>query len=325
MRDQYGRPLRDLRISLTDRCNLRCVYCVPEQGISHRPPAELLQDDELILLVELAAELGVEKIRLTGGEPMIRAGIVDLVRRIVSVPGIQDVAMTTNGILLEPMAGPLAAAGLNRVNVSIDTLDPEKFRRITRGGQVERVLAGVQRAEEVGLGPIKINSVVIRGHNENDVVSLAALTLDRPWEVRFIEMMPFASLAGIEGAGMVPSEETRARIEAALGRLEPLDLSGSAPSRTYRLSGALGRIGLISSMSEPFCARCGRLRLTSDGRLRLCLLREDEEDLLAPLRAGASRDQMKALFEAAAYRRPVGQALDQSASPVSCLMGRIGG
>ncbi len=325
MHDQHGRPLRDLRISLTDRCNLRCVYCVPERGIFHGPPAELLQDDELVLIVEIAASLGVEKIRLTGGEPTIRAGLADLVRRIVSVAGIRDVAMTTNGILLEAMAGPLAAAGLSRINVSIDTLDPDKFRRITRGGQVERVLAGIRRAEEVGLSPIKINSVVIKGHNDEDVVPLAALTLERPLEVRFIEMMPFASLAGIEGASMVPSEETKARIEAALGRLEALDLSGSTPSRTYRLLGARGRIGLISSISEPFCARCGRLRLTSDGRLRLCLLREDEEDLLTPLRAGASRPELKALFEAAVYRRPIGQEPDGAAASVSCLMGRIGG
>lgn len=325
MQDQHGRPIRDLRVSITDRCNLKCVYCVPEGGSPYRPPAELLQDDELVLLAGIGAELGVEKIRLTGGEPCVRTGVVDLVRRIHSIPGIRDLAMTTNGILLESMAAPLAAAGLERINVSMDTLDPEKFRRITRGGDVERVLAGIRRAEEAGLAPIKVNSVVARGHNDEDVVSLAALTVERPWDVRFIEMMPFGSLAGAAAAGLVSSDETRARIEVALGPLEPLDSADGAPSRMYRLPGAAGRIGLISSVSEPFCDRCGRLRLTADGRLRLCLLRDDEADLLTPLRAGATRAEMKALFEAAAHRRPVGHALNDGLFPTTCAMGRIGG
>ncbi len=325
MQDQHGRPIRDLRVSITDRCNLRCVYCVPEEGSHYRPPAELLQDDELVLLIEVAAELGVEKIRLTGGEPLVRTGVAELVRRISSVPGIDDLAMTTNGILLESMAEPLAAAGLKRINVSMDTLDPEKFRRITRGGEVGRVLAGIRRAEQAGLAPIKINSVVGRGHNDGDVVSLAALTLERPWDVRFIEMMPFGSLAGAAAADLVPSEETRERIEAALGPLEPVGPAGGAPSRMYRLPGAAGRIGLISSVSEPFCDRCGRLRLTADGRLRLCLLRDDEEDLLTPMRAGAGRAEMRTLLEAAARRRPVGHALNDGLFPTTCAMGRIGG
>jgi cyclic pyranopterin phosphate synthase len=325
MRDQYGRELRDLRISLTDRCNLRCVYCMPAEGIAFRPPEDLLQDDELLLLVRIAAELGVRKVRLTGGEPTVRPGIVDLVREIAAVPGIEDVAMTTNGVLLEYLAADLARAGLRRVNVSLDTLDPVKFRRITRGGRLERVLAGIARAEAVGLRPIKLNAVVVRGFNEEDVVALARLTLEHPWEVRFIEVMPFGSVADLAEAGIVRSEETRARIEAALGPLHPLDLSGEDPARTYALAGAPGRVGFISPVSEPFCARCGRLRLTADGRLRLCLLRDDEVDLLTPLRRGASVEEVRELFRAAAYRRPFGHALAERLFPQQRVMIQIGG
>jgi cyclic pyranopterin phosphate synthase len=325
MRDQFGRPLTDLRVSLTDRCNLRCVYCMPAEGIHFRPPAELLQDDELIQLVEIAAELGVEKIRLTGGEPTVRAGIVGLVRRLAAIPGIKDIALTTNAILLEMLAGPLADAGLTRVNVSLDTLDPEKFRRITRGGHVDRVLAGIAAAEAAGLRPVKLNAVVVRGFNEDDVVSLAALTIDRPWAVRFIEVMPFGTVADVADAGIVKSEETMARIEAALGPLRPVDLTGETPARTYRLRGAAGELGFISPVSEPFCAKCGRIRLTADGRLRLCLLRDDEEDLLTPLRAGATREEMKARFQAAAFRRPFGHALAEKLYPKERVMIQIGG
>jgi cyclic pyranopterin phosphate synthase len=325
MRDQYGRLLTDLRVSLTDRCNLRCVYCMPEDGIDFRPPAELLQDDELVTLVEIAAELGVEKIRLTGGEPTVRPGIVSLVRRVAAIPGIRDLAMTTNAVLLEALAAPLAEAGLTRVNVSLDTMDPGKFSRITRGGHVDRVLAGIERAEAVGLRPMKVNSVVVRGFNEADVVPLAALTLERDWEVRFIEVMPFGTVADVADAGIVRSEETMARIEAALGPLAPLDLTGGAPARTYRLRGASGTLGFISPVSEPFCVKCGRIRLTADGRLRLCLLRDDEADLLTPLRAGATREELKARFQAAAYRRPFGHALAEKLYPQQRVMIQIGG
>ena len=325
MRDQYGRELNDLRISLTDRCNLRCVYCMPEEGIDFRPPEELLRDDELLLLVRIAAELGVKRVRLTGGEPTVRPAVVDLVGAIGAVPGIRDLSMTTNGILLEYLAADLARAGLRRVNVSLDTLDPQKFGRITRGGRVERVLAGIARAEAVGLLPMKINAVVVRGFNEEDVVSLARLTLERPWEVRFIEVMPFGAVADVADAGIVTSEETMARIEAALGRLEEIDLSGGDPARTYRVAGAAGTLGFISPVSQPFCSKCGRLRLTADGRLRLCLLRDDEVDLLTPLRNGASYEELKEIFAAGAYRRPFGHALAERLFPEKRVMIQIGG
>jgi len=325
MRDQYGRELSDLRISLTDRCNLRCVYCMPADGIDFRPPEDLLQDHELLLLVRVAAELGVRRVRLTGGEPTVRPGLVGLVRDIAATPGIEDVALTTNGLLLDRLAAPLAQAGLHRVNVSLDTLDPEKFARITRGGRVEQVTAGIAAAEAAGLLPVKINAVLVRGFNDDDVVPLAALTLTCPWDVRFIEMMPFGSVGDFAEAGVVKSEEAMAKIERALGPLAPLDLSGDDPARTYRLPNAQGRLGFISPVSQPFCAKCGRLRLTADGRLRLCLLRDDEADLLTPLREGKTYDEVKALFRAAAFRRPFGHALAEAMYPQARVMIQIGG
>lgn len=325
MQDQYGRDLTDLRISLTDRCNLRCVYCMPAEGIDFRPPEGLLQDGELRLLVRIAAELGVRKVRLTGGEPTVRPGLVDLVDAIAATPGIEDVALTTNGLLLDRLAGPLAAAGLTRVNVSLDTLDPGKFTRITRGGRVEQVMVGIAAAEAAGLRPIKINAVIVRGFNDDDVVPLAALTLSRPWDVRFIEMMPFGSVGDFAEAGIVTSGETMAKIERVLGSLTPLDLSGDDPARGYRLPDARGRLGFVSPVSQPFCAKCGRLRLTADGRLRLCLLRDDEADLLTPLREGRPYEEIKALFRAAAFRRPFGHALAEALYPQARVMIQIGG
>ncbi len=325
MKDQYGRPLTDLRISLTDRCNLRCVYCMPAEGIDFRPADDLVQDAELVLLVRIAADLGVRRLRLTGGEPTVRPRVVDLVRQLAAIPGIEDMAMTTNGVLLKELAAPLASAGLQRVNISLDTLDPQKFSRITRGGHVEKVLAGLAAAEAVGLTPIKLNSVVVRGFNEDDVVSLAALTLEHPWEIRFIEMMPFSSVGDFAEAAVVKSEETMAAIEGALGALEPVDLSGSDPARTYRLPRSSGTLGFISPVSQPFCAKCGRLRLTADGRLRLCLLRDDEVDLLTPLRAGATYEVLTEIFKTGAFRRPFGHALAEKMFPQARAMIQIGG
>jgi GTP 3',8-cyclase len=324
MNDQYGREIRDLRISLTDRCNLRCVYCMPEHMV-FKQRDEILSDDEILTLVRVAADLGVRKIRLTGGEPTVRPNLVDLVRQIAAVPGIRDLGMTTNGVLLREMAGPLAAAGLQRVNVSVDSLDREKFKRITRWGNLDDVLEGLEAAQAAGLRPIKLNAVVVRGFNEDDVADLARQTLDHEWSVRFIEMMPFGSVAGFQTSAYVPSKESMARIEAALGPLEPIDTSGYDPARTYRLARARGELGFISSVSQPFCAQCGRLRLTAEGRLRLCLLRDDEADLRTPLRAGASYEDLREIFRAAAYRKPWGHGLARNIIPRERIMSQIGG
>jgi GTP 3',8-cyclase len=324
MRDQYGREIRDLRVSLTDRCNLRCVYCMPEET-AFAPREEILTDDEILTVIRVAAELGVKKVRLTGGEPTVRANIVELVGRIARVPGIQDLAMTTNGMRLARLAQPLADGGLRRINVSLDSLNREKYHAITRWGNLDDVLAGLNAARAAGLRPIKINAVVVRGFNEDDVVDLARLTLTHGYAVRFIEMMPFGSVAGFQTNAYVPSAETASRIEDALGPLTPLDVTGYDPARTYRLEGARGTLGFISSVSQPFCAQCGRLRLTAEGRLRLCLLRDDEADLRTPLRNGATYDEIRERFRAAAYRKPWGHGLARGVIPRRRIMSQIGG
>jgi len=325
MSDSYGRRLSYLRVSLTDACNLRCVYCMPED-IRFRPAATLLQDDEILTLVRVAASLGVNKIRLTGGEPTVRHGVVNLVRNIVAIPGIERVVMTTNGIKLAELAGPLAAAGLAQVNISIDSLDPAKFRRITRRGDLADVWQGIAAAEAAGLRPVKLNCVVTRGFNDDEVVELARLSLDNPWEVRFIELMPLGSVSDFQQDQVVSSAETRSRIETALGPLEVVPgHNGHDPSRPYRLRNARGQLGFISSVTEPFCEGCNRLRLTADGKLRLCLLRDDEADLLTPLRAGANFAELRRLMAEAAYRKPWGHRLEQHDIAKSREMSQIGG
>lgn len=323
--DRFGRDIHYLRISLTDHCNLRCVYCMPED-ITFRPNPELIQDDELLQLVSLFAGLGFDKIRLTGGEPTVRLHVVDLVNEIAHTPGIRHVSMTTNGVLLGRLAGPLAKAGLQRVNISLDTLDPHKFRRLTRWGNVEDVFDGIRAAETAGLAPIKINAVVVQGYNEGDVVDLAGLTLDNPWQVRFIEMMPFAGVTDLQINQVVTAEQVQARIEAKLGSLllsNRGDLDGEA--RIYRLAGAMGEIGFISSVTQPFCASCTRARLTADGRLRLCLLREGEVDLLTPLRSGASLEELRQRILDGIWYKPWGHGLAEGIIPLNRVMSEIGG
>jgi cyclic pyranopterin phosphate synthase len=323
--DRFGRQARYLRISLTDHCNLRCIYCMPED-MTFRPTAEMMQDDEILVLTRLFAELGFNKIRLTGGEPTVRPNLPEIVRGIAGTPGVQTVTMTTNGILLAKLASPLAAAGLKRVNVSLDTLNPGKFRRMTRRGDFEDVWNGILAAEQAGLTPIKLNAVVVRGYNEEDVVDLARLTLEHPWQVRFIEMMPFAGATDLQLTQMVPQAEMQQRIEQALGPLTPArdgQLDGEA--RVFQIPGAQGEIGFISSVTVPFCAYCTRARLTADGLLRTCLLREHEIDMLTPLRAGASEQELRALLLEAIWNKPWGHGLAQGEIPTNRVMSEIGG
>ncbi|MCC7362275.1 MAG: GTP 3',8-cyclase MoaA [Anaerolineales bacterium] len=323
--DRFGRNIHYLRISLTDRCNLRCVYCMPED-IQFRPRAELMQDDELLYLLRLFTELGFDKFRLTGGEPTVRANVVELVRGMAHTPGVRSLSMTTNALLLRQLAAPLAAAGLQRVNVSIDTLNPARFKRLTRWGALPDVLDGIAAAEAAGLLPIKLNAVVVRGYNEDDVAPLAALTREHPWQMRFIEMMPFGGVAEFQQSQVVTAQQMRDRIEAALGPLAPVDggkLDGEA--RLYRLAGGQGDVGFISSVTEPFCASCTRARLTADGKLRMCLLREYEVDLLTPLRAGATLDELKGLITEAVHRKPWGHGLAHNVVPMNRVMSEIGG
>lgn len=323
--DRFGRNIHYLRISLTDHCNLRCVYCMPED-MTFRPNAELMQDDELLLMVQLFAGLGFDKFRLTGGEPTVRAHIVELVSQIARTPGVRSLSMTTNGVLLPKLARPLAEAGLQRVNISIDTLDPEKFRRLTRWGSLEDVWQGVLAAEAAGMTPVKLNAVVVRGYNEADVVDLARLTLEHPWQMRFIEMMPFAGATDLQLNQVVTAAEIQQRIEATLGPMESANggaLDGEA--RLYRLPGAPGEVGFISSVTVPFCASCTRARLTADGRLRLCLLREGEVDLLTPLRAGATLEDLRQIVLSGVWNKPWGHGLAEGIIPLNRVMSEIGG
>lgn len=323
--DRFARKIHYLRISLTDHCNLRCVYCMPEE-MTFRPTAEMMQDDEILHLTRLFASLGFDKIRLTGGEPTVRAHVVEIVRGIAGTPGIRSVSMTTNGVLLPKLAGPLAEAGLKRVNVSLDTLDSGKFKRLTRWGDIEEVWEGILAAEKAGLTPVKLNAVVVRGYNEEDVVDLARLTIDHAWQVRFIEMMPFAGATDLQTGQMVSAVEMQGRIEQALGPLTPANdgnLDGEA--RVFHLPGAKGNVGFISSVTAPFCADCTRARLTSDGILRMCLLREYEIDLLTPLRQGASLEELRALILNAVWNKPWGHGLAEGEIPLNRGMSEIGG
>ena len=322
--DSYGRRVRYLRISLTDACNLRCVYCMPEK-MQFRPRHELMSDEEIIFLVNVAASLGVDKIRLTGGEPTIRPGVVDLVRQISVISGIGDVAMTTNALLLHDLAQPLADAGLNRVNISIDTIDADRFRRITRWGDIEDVWRGIDAAERAGLLPVKLNCVVARGFNEEDVIDLARLTLENDWEVRFIEMMPFGEVSDFQLSNVVSFREIRERVESVFGALDEATYDYVDPSRPFRIPGAAGTLGFISSVTEPFCQGCGRVRLTADGKLRLCLLRDDEVDLLTPLRSGADFDKIRALMKDGAFHKPWGHGLASGEFAENRTMNQIGG
>lgn len=323
--DQYGRRLNYLRISLTDRCNFRCVYCMPEDML-FRPQSDLMQDDEVLYFVRLFAGLGFDKFRLTGGEPTVRPHLVNLVRDIVAIHGVKSLSMTTNGVVLKRYAQSLAAAGLQRVNISLDTLDPKKFEMLTRRDSFQEVWGGIIAAEEAGLTPIKLNIVVVLGHNDDEVVDLARLTLEHDWQVRFIEMMPFGGATDFQRNQVVTAGDVKERIEAETGLLEAVNggsLDGEA--RLYKLPGGLGTVGFISSVTQPFCASCSRARLTADGRLRLCLLREDEEDLLTPLRSGASEVEMRQLVQKALWRKPWGHGLAEGDVALNRVMSEIGG
>jgi cyclic pyranopterin phosphate synthase len=286
-----------------------------------------MQDEEILTLFRLFTDLGFKKFRLTGGEPTVRANVVDLVREMSAVPGVDEISMTTNGVLLGELAEPLAKAGLKRVNISIDTLDAQRFKKITRWGSLDSVWTGIEAAEAAGLTPIKLNAVVVRNFNDGgDAVEMAGLTLDHEWQIRYIEMMPFGDVADFQTAGVVTEAELRATIESEFGPLELLDegrLDGEA--RLFKIPGAKGNLGFISSVTAPFCAACNRARLTSDGKIRLCLLREKEVDLLTPLRQGASVEDLKAIIRGGVWEKPWGHGLSQNVIPLNRVMSEIGG
>jgi len=298
--DPFGRSINYLRISVTDRCNLRCIYCMPLEGVPQMSHSELLSYEEIQTVVQAAAELGINRIRLTGGEPLVRAQLPKLLPMLSQIEGIEELSLTTNGVFLKKYALELKQAGLSRVNVSLDTLKADKFRYITRLGELQAVLEGIEAAKKAGFEPVKTNTVVMRGINDDEILDFARMTYEDGWHVRFIELMPFKGVAEF-----VPSIELRQRINL-LGKLEPCaPVTGNGPAMYYRLPGARGTIGFISPLTETsFCSQCNRMRLTPDGKLRPCLLREDEIDLKMPLRNGASIEELKRLILKAVASKP---------------------
>jgi len=301
--DPFNRPINYLRISVTDRCNLRCIYCLPPEGIRLLPYGEILNYEEIATVARLAAELGIKKVRLTGGEPLVRAKLSELVAMLAEIDTIDDISLTTNGVLLKQYAGELKRAGLKRVNVSLDSLNPDKFERITRHRKLSDVLQGIEAAKTCGLHPVKVNMVVMRGINDDEIVDFAKLTITEGWHLRFIELMPFAMDNPPEGHSprgktnvhpqFMSADAVKERL-GRLGELEPsLPISGNGPAKYFRLPQANGTIGFITPVSQHFCFSCNRLRLTAEGKLRPCLLGDQEIDLRQPLRTGASPEELK--------------------------------
>ena len=316
MKDGQGRQIDYLRISLTDRCNLRCIYCMPEHGVKSIPHESILTLEEVHKAIECASQLGIKHIRFTGGEPTVRKGLLSLIERTAQTPGIESVALTTNAILLPNMAADLKAAGLSRVNISLDTLDAEQYRFITRRGNLDDALKGVEAALSSGLSPVKLNTVVVRSLNQ-DLLSFARLTVDAPLHVRFIEYMPIGSGEDCGGCGwglddVVSAKEIIETINMqaqsiGLGSLQPTTATpdGWGPAQYYRLPDAQGTVGVISAISNHFCASCNRLRLTADGKIKPCLFSDTEYDIRSALRKG-DKEEVLSVFKAALSHKPSG-------------------
>ena len=302
--DNYQRRANYLRLSLTDRCNLRCVYCMPLEGVPKLPHEEILRYEELLRLVRLAVGLGIEKVRLTGGEPLLRRDLVGFIRALKGC-GLKEISITTNGTLLAQCAHDLAAAGISRLNISLDTLRPERFAAITGRPLLAEVLRGIEAAQAAGLAPIKINVVVMAGLNDDEIIDFGRLSLERPYRVRFIELMPIGRQSGWRPERYLSGEEIKARLKP-LGRLYALGRRGAldGPARRYRLKGAAGEIGFINPVSRHFCPTCNRLRLTADGRLRACLFSDREVDIKRALRSGLSDEELRAVFRQAMAMKP---------------------
>jgi GTP 3',8-cyclase len=325
--DSFNRHLNYLRISLTDRCNLRCVYCMPEQGVSKLSHQDILTYEELLKLTHLSVRLGIEKIRLTGGEPLVRKGITDFIRSLKEIPEIRDISLTTNGVLLADQAPALWQAGVRRINISLDTLDREKYRAITRFDHFDQVWSAIQTAEAIGFSPIKINVVVMRGINDDEILSFGRLSVEKPYHIRFIEFMPVGPETNWKSERFLSSEETLKRLQT-LGPLKRINGQGfDGPAKRMAYEGARGEIGLISPMSEHFCPQCNRLRLTAEGLLRVCIFSDLETNLRIPLRQGASEEELMQIILEAVSRKPEAHALQTHPTPRRCQrpMSKIGG
>ncbi len=325
LRDSFNRQIDYLRISITDRCNLKCIYCMPEKGHTLFDRSEILTTDEILRIVRIAGKYGVRKVRLTGGEPLMREDIIPLVSGIKSA-GIKDLSITTNGQRLAGLAKELKMAGLDRVNISLDTLIEKRYREMTRGGEIDRVWEAISEAEKAGLSPVKINVVPVRGVNDDEVSRFAALTLHKDVHIRFIEFMPIGNHGAWKPDAYLGKDEIMERV-ASTGKLVQLPFKGGGPSRNYRIEGAQGMIGFISPISDCFCGSCNRLRLTAIGKLRPCLFSEISVDIKTPLRNGSSDDELETIYRSAVLSKPARHVLQEGRllHPALSPMSQIGG
>jgi len=324
--DNSGRRINYLRISVTDRCNLACRYCVPKEQIPLLSHDKIARYEEILRIVEIAAQLGITKVRITGGEPFVRKGIFTFLKELGAISGIRDIGVTTNGVLLEKQLKNILRTNVRRMNISLDTLVPEKFRQITGKDHFHQVWRGIMAANEAGIAPIKLNCVVMRGVNDDEISDLATLAEKHPFHVRFIEYMPMGNSA-MEQNQEVLVPEIKAAVEKRLGALAPVE-SGSfdGPAKRFKPENAPGEIGFISPVSSHFCHQCNRLRLTSTGRLRPCLLKNDETDILGPLRRGASPGELRQIFRTTLKNKPLSHSLDtDQVCRISSQMSAIGG
>ncbi|MEH1164957.1 GTP 3',8-cyclase MoaA [Micromonospora sp. CPCC 205539] len=325
--DRYGRVARDLRVSLTDKCNLRCTYCMPAEGLPWLAGPELLTDEEIVRLVRVAVEqLGVTEVRFTGGEPLIRPGLVGIVTAVAALAPRPRISLTTNGIGLDRLAPALRTAGLDRVNVSLDTLDAARFTQLTRRPRLDAVLAGLAGAAAAGLTPVKINTVLMRGVNEDEAPALLRFAVDHDYQLRIIEQMPLDAQHGWDRSTMVTAEEILASLRTAFELSPDPAERGAAPAETWLVDGGPARVGVIASVTRPFCGDCDRTRLTADGQVRACLFATDESDLRGALRAGAADDELARRWRAAMWGKRAGHGIDdptflQPTRPMSAIGG----
>ena len=325
LEDRFGRVATDLRVSLTDRCNLRCSYCMPAEGLDWLPDESVLTEDEIVRLVRIGVQqLGIREVRFTGGEPLVRRGLVDIVRRSHEL-GVET-SLTTNALGLARMADALAAAGLDRVNVSLDSVRPETFHAITRRDRLKDVLAGLEAARAAGLGPIKINAVLMRGHNDDQAPELLRWALAEGYHLRFIEQMPLDAQHGWSREGMITADEIFGWLEADFDLSPAVEPRGSAPAELFQVDGGPGTVGVIASVTRPFCGDCDRVRLTADGQIRNCLFAREESDLRAALRAGATDDEIADRWVIAMRGKRAGHGIDdptflQPDRPMSAIGG----
>jgi len=331
MIDSYNREINYLRVSITDRCNLRCSYCMPKEGVSLIGHDDILRYEEILRIVRIAAGVGISKVRITGGEPLVRRGVCDFIASLSSTGCLNDISLTTNGMLLAPFAEKLFAAGIKRINISLDSLNAEKYTEITRGGDLSAVLAGIDAVHEIGFSPIKINTVAIKGFNEDEIMDFAELSLRKPYQIRFIELMDVGHPALDHGSRYLSNKiimeiiNRRYLLERANGIRTKMD----GPAEIYRIAGGAGEIGFISPLSKQFCDSCNRLRLTANGHLRACLLSDEDVDLKGPLRSGCSDADLSELIKKAIAKKPIqhSHACDEDHHIKKCMkdMSFIGG